>query len=128
MRKQWGRFNFFASKEAYLIVRQLEKIMVKKAQAKVIKWAKNNVGSLGPPLGHLSVNPNMAVKILNFHVFFFFLSVYISVLVECFHVLIYCDYSLQLLNVKWLVTVRYIVNISLCHLLHVKTLIEQNSK
>ena len=32
---------FFASKEAYPIVRQLEKIMVKKAQAKVVKCAKN---------------------------------------------------------------------------------------
>ena len=33
--------NFFASKEAYPIVRQLEKITVKKAQAKVVKYAKN---------------------------------------------------------------------------------------
>ena len=32
---------FFASKEAYPIVRQLEKIMVKKAQAKVVKCTKN---------------------------------------------------------------------------------------
>ena len=32
---------FFASKEAYPIVRQLEKITVKKAQAKVVKCAKN---------------------------------------------------------------------------------------
>ena len=31
---------FFASKEAYPIVRQLEKITVKKAQAKVVKCAK----------------------------------------------------------------------------------------
>ena len=40
-----------ASKEAYQIVRQLEKITVKKAQAK----QKTNLGSLGIPLGHLSV-------------------------------------------------------------------------
>ena len=33
---------FFASKEAYPIVRQLVKITVKKAQAKVVKYAKNN--------------------------------------------------------------------------------------
>ena len=33
--------NFFASKEAYLIVRLLEKITVKKAEAKVVKCAKN---------------------------------------------------------------------------------------
>ena len=40
--KTTGRFNFFfASKEAYPIVRQLEKITVKKAQAKVVKCAKN---------------------------------------------------------------------------------------
>ena len=32
---------FFASKEAYPIVRQLEKITEKKAQAKVVKCAKN---------------------------------------------------------------------------------------
>ena len=34
-------FFFFASKEAYPIVRQLEKITVKKAQAKVAKCAKS---------------------------------------------------------------------------------------
>ena len=34
-------FTFFASKEAYPIVRQLEKITVKKAQAKVVKCAKD---------------------------------------------------------------------------------------
>ena len=34
-------FIFLASKEAYLTVRQLEKITVKKAQAKVVKCAKN---------------------------------------------------------------------------------------
>ena len=34
-------FFFFASKEAYPIVRQLEKITVKKAEAKVVKCAKN---------------------------------------------------------------------------------------
>ena len=37
----WVDLNFFASKEAYPIVRQLEKITVKKAQAKVVKCAKN---------------------------------------------------------------------------------------
>ena len=37
-----GRFHFFfASKNAYPIVRQLEKIMIKKAQVKVVKCAKN---------------------------------------------------------------------------------------
>ena len=48
----------FASKEAYPIVRQLEKITVKKAQAKVVKYAKNKswVPRTPPPLGHLSVN------------------------------------------------------------------------
>ena len=34
-------YNIFASKEAYPIVRQLEKITVKKAAAKVVKSAKN---------------------------------------------------------------------------------------
>ena len=34
---------FFASKEAYPIVRQLENITVKKAQAKVVKCAKKNI-------------------------------------------------------------------------------------
>ena len=34
-------FFFFASKKAYPIVRQLEKITVKKAEAKVVKCAKN---------------------------------------------------------------------------------------
>ena len=43
------------SKEAHPIVRQLEKITVKKAQAKVVKCAKTNLGSLGTPLGHLNV-------------------------------------------------------------------------
>ena len=45
------------SKEAYPIVRQLEKITVKKAEAKVVKCAKKktNLGSLGTPLDHLSV-------------------------------------------------------------------------
>ena len=33
--------NFFALKEAYPIVRQLEKITVNKAQAEVVKCAKN---------------------------------------------------------------------------------------
>ena len=34
-------FIFFASKEAYPIVRQLEKMTMKKAEAKVVKCAKN---------------------------------------------------------------------------------------
>ena len=48
---------FFASKEAYLIVRQLEKITVKKAQAKIVKCKKNKswVPRNRPPPGHLSV-------------------------------------------------------------------------
>ena len=37
---------FLASKEAYPIVRQLEKITVKKAQDKVVKCAKKKI--LGP--------------------------------------------------------------------------------
>ena len=37
---------FFASKEAYPIVRQLEKITVKKAQAKVVKMREEQI--LGP--------------------------------------------------------------------------------
>ena len=41
MRKRRDRFNFFAPKEAYPIVRQLEKITVKKAQAKLVKRAEN---------------------------------------------------------------------------------------
>ena len=47
----------FASKEAYPIVRQLEKITVKKAEAKVVKCAKNKswVPRTPPHLGHLSV-------------------------------------------------------------------------
>ena len=45
---------FFVSKEAYPIVRQLEKITVKKAEAKVVKCAKNKSWVLGIPLGHLS--------------------------------------------------------------------------
>ena len=50
--------KFFASKEAYPIVRQLEKITVKKAEAKVVKCAKNKSWvprTPPPPLGHLSV-------------------------------------------------------------------------
>ena len=56
-RKRRGRFNFFfASKEAYPIVRQLEKITVKKAQAKVVKCAKNKSWvPRNPSLGHVSV-------------------------------------------------------------------------
>ena len=37
----------FASKEAHPLVTQLEKITVKKVQAKVVKCAKINLGSLG---------------------------------------------------------------------------------
>ena len=48
-------FFFFASKEAYPIVRQLEKITVKKAQAKVVKCAKNKSWVPRTHLGHLSV-------------------------------------------------------------------------
>ena len=47
--------SFFASKEAYPILRQLEKIRVKKAQAKVVKCAKNKCWVPRTPLGHLSV-------------------------------------------------------------------------
>ena len=51
-------YFFFASKEAYPIVRQLEKIMVKKAEAKVVKCVKNKSWvPRTPPLGHLSVKP-----------------------------------------------------------------------
>ena len=39
-------YFFFASKEAYPIVRQLEKMTVKKAEAKVVKCAKNKYLSL----------------------------------------------------------------------------------
>ena len=38
------------------MVRQLEKITVKKAQAKVVKCAKNKSWVPRNPLGHLSVN------------------------------------------------------------------------
>ena len=48
--------NFFASKEAYQIGRQLEKITVKKGEVKVVKCAKNKSWvPRSPPLGHLSV-------------------------------------------------------------------------
>ena len=33
--------KIFVSKEAYLVVRQLEKVMVKKVHAKVVKCTKN---------------------------------------------------------------------------------------
>ena len=47
---------FFAPKEAYPIVGQLEKITVKKAQVKIVNARKTNVGSLEIPTpGHLSV-------------------------------------------------------------------------
>ena len=43
--------NFFASKEAYLIVRQLEKITVKKVEAKVVKMREKQIlGPYEPPL------------------------------------------------------------------------------
>ena len=50
-------FQFFPSKEVYPRVTQLEKITVKKAQAKVVKWVKNKSWVLrnSLPLGHLSV-------------------------------------------------------------------------
>ena len=59
--------NFFASKEAYPIVRQLEKIMVKKAQAKVVKYTKNKswVHTNLPPLGHVSVKIHISKVCLN---------------------------------------------------------------
>ena len=47
-------FLFFASKEAYPIVRQLQKITVKKAQAKVVKCTKNTCWVPRNPPGHLS--------------------------------------------------------------------------
>ena len=51
--KTTGSILFFASKEMYPIVRQLKKRKkkkkVKKAQAKVVKYAKKNVGSLATP-------------------------------------------------------------------------------
>ena len=49
-------YIFLASKEAYPIVRQLEKITVKKAQAKVVKCAKNKSWVPRTHPGHLSVN------------------------------------------------------------------------
>ena len=42
-------FFFFASKDVYPIVRQLEKITVKKAEAKVVKCAKNKSWVRGTP-------------------------------------------------------------------------------
>ena len=47
--------KLFASKEAYPIVRQLEKITVKKAQVKVVKCAKNKSWVPRNSLGHSSV-------------------------------------------------------------------------
>ena len=61
----------FASKEAYPIVRQLEKITVKKAEAKVVKCAKNKSWVPRTSLGHLSVNnalrnpPGALTKVLD---------------------------------------------------------------
>ena len=46
--------NFLASNEAYPIVKQLEKITMKKARAKVVKCAKNKSWVPRTPLGHLS--------------------------------------------------------------------------
>ena len=44
--------------------RQWEKITVKKAQAKVVKCAKNktNLGSLGPPFGHIRVKVAVTLR------------------------------------------------------------------
>ena len=56
MRKRRGQFKYFASKEAYPIVRQLEKITVKKAQAKVVKCAKNKCWVPRNSPGHLVVD------------------------------------------------------------------------
>ena len=57
-------FFFFWSKEAYQRVRQLAKITVKKAQAKVVKRAKNKswVPRNPPPLRHLSAGVTTAQK------------------------------------------------------------------
>ena len=57
----------FSSKKVYPIVRQLEKITMKKAQAKVVKCTENNSwvsGSRNPPspIGHLSVNIKMQIS------------------------------------------------------------------
>ena len=50
-------FFYFESKEAYPIVRQLEKITVKKAQAKVVNGEKKNCWvPRTPPPRHLGVN------------------------------------------------------------------------
>ena len=71
-------FFFFASKEAYPIVRQLEKITVKKAEAKVVKCAKNKswVPRNPLPLGHLSA-PEVTFRKLpsiEFFMFYFIMS------------------------------------------------------
>ena len=55
--KTTGSIFFFASKEAYLIIRQLEKITVKKAEAKVVKCAKNK--SWVPRNPPWSLNPRL---------------------------------------------------------------------
>ena len=53
-----AKIFFFASKEAYPIVRQLEKKRSKKVQAKVVKCAKNKCWvHKNPPPRHLIVNP-----------------------------------------------------------------------
>ena len=57
---------FFASKEAYPIVRQLEKITVKKVQAKVVKCTKNKSWVFRTPLGYLSVNHMCCSAVLIF--------------------------------------------------------------
>ena len=70
--KMTGSFYvlFFASKEAYPIDKQLEKLPVKTAQAKVVTCAKNKswVPRTPPPLGHLSDKEHFF--------FFFFFCIY----------------------------------------------------
>ena len=54
--KQWGGSkSFIVSIEAYPVVTRLERVTVKKAQAKVVKCAKD-VGSLETPFDHLGAN------------------------------------------------------------------------
>ena len=54
--------NFLASKEAYPIAKQLEKITVKNSQAKVVKCAKNKCWVPRTPLGHSSVKLILLIK------------------------------------------------------------------
>ena len=59
-------YFFFASKEAYPIVRQLENITVKKAEAKVVKCAKNkSFVSRTPPWSlNAAVNGKLELTLL----------------------------------------------------------------